>query len=153
MTVHGMHREESVDIDASPDAVYALVSSLERMGEWSPENRGGEWLDGGSGNTGDRFLGTNRIGDFEWQVEATVTAAERGTRFSFHTGPGDAPLVHWTYDIAPGARGCTLTETWDVEKLPATLESRTTEQLAQRAEAVAEGMRQTLAGIKSAAEG
>jgi hypothetical protein len=37
MTVHGMHREASIEINASPDAVYALVSDLPRMGEWSPE--------------------------------------------------------------------------------------------------------------------
>jgi len=38
MTVHGMHREASMDINASQEAVYALVSDLPRMGEWSPEN-------------------------------------------------------------------------------------------------------------------
>jgi len=43
MTVHGMHREASIEIHASPEAVYALVSDLPRMGEWSPENIGGEW--------------------------------------------------------------------------------------------------------------
>ena len=43
MTVHGMHREASIEINASPEAVYDLVSDLPRMGEWSPENIGGEW--------------------------------------------------------------------------------------------------------------
>jgi polyketide cyclase/dehydrase/lipid transport protein len=43
MTVHGMHREASIEIHASPEAVYDLVSDLPRMGEWSPENIGGEW--------------------------------------------------------------------------------------------------------------
>jgi len=38
MTVHGMHREASMDINAPQEAVYALVSDLPRMGEWSPEN-------------------------------------------------------------------------------------------------------------------
>jgi hypothetical protein len=37
MTVHGMHREASIEIQTSPDAVYDLVSDLPRMGEWSPE--------------------------------------------------------------------------------------------------------------------
>ena len=46
MTVHGMHREASIDIQASPEAVYDLISDLPRMGEWSPENIGGEWQDG-----------------------------------------------------------------------------------------------------------
>ena len=34
MTVYGMHREASIDIQASPEAVYDLVSDLPRMGEW-----------------------------------------------------------------------------------------------------------------------
>ena len=38
MTVNGMHREASIEIQASPDAIYDLVSNLPRMGEWSPEN-------------------------------------------------------------------------------------------------------------------
>jgi len=36
MTVHGMHREASIEIQASPEAVYDLVADLPRMGEWSP---------------------------------------------------------------------------------------------------------------------
>ena len=60
MTVHGMHREASIEIHASPEAVYDLVSDLPRMGEWSPENIGGEWQDGGSGQVGDRYIGHNR---------------------------------------------------------------------------------------------
>jgi hypothetical protein len=47
MTVHGLHREASLDIHASPEAVYDLVSDLPRMGEWSPENIGGEWQNSG----------------------------------------------------------------------------------------------------------
>ena len=60
MTVHGMHREASIEIHTSPEAVYDLVSDLPRMGEWSPENIGGEWQGGGSGNVGDRYIGHNR---------------------------------------------------------------------------------------------
>ena len=32
MTVHGMHREASIEINASPEAVYDLVADLPRMG-------------------------------------------------------------------------------------------------------------------------
>ena len=31
------YHDSSIDIDASPEAVYALVSDITRMGEWSPE--------------------------------------------------------------------------------------------------------------------
>ena len=63
MGVLGMHREASLEINAAPETVYDLVSNLARMGEWSPENIGGEWQGGGSGKAGDRFLGHNRAGE------------------------------------------------------------------------------------------
>ncbi|MBJ7509613.1 MAG: SRPBCC family protein, partial [Ilumatobacteraceae bacterium] len=34
----------SKEVNATPQAVWALVSDLPRMGEWSPENQGGEWV-------------------------------------------------------------------------------------------------------------
>jgi hypothetical protein len=34
MAVHGMHREASIEMNASPEAVYDLDRSP-RMGEWS----------------------------------------------------------------------------------------------------------------------
>lgn len=33
--------EASIDIAAPPEAVYAMVSDITRMGEWSPEAVGG----------------------------------------------------------------------------------------------------------------
>src|SRR5262245_39585341 len=63
MTVHGMHREASIEINASPEAVYDLVSDLPRMGEWSPENIGGEWQGDSTGKVGDRYIGHNRTAE------------------------------------------------------------------------------------------
>ena len=146
-----MYHEESIQIDASAEAVYDLVSDLTRMGEWSPETRGGEWLDGGSGAVGDRFEGHNKIGEREWSVVAVVTKAERGSEFQFVTGDPADPYVRWTYRVA-GSNPTQLTEIWSVEKLPPTLEALNTEQLAGRARQVRSGMNQTVTGIKATAE-
>src|SRR4029450_9532737 len=62
MTVHGMHREASIEIQASPEAVYDLVSNLPRMGEWSPEHIGGEWDRGARGSVGGVILGQGGAG-------------------------------------------------------------------------------------------
>ncbi len=152
MTVEGMYHEESIEIGAAAESVYDLVSDLSRMGEWSPENRGGEWLDGGEGVVGDRFEGHNKIGEREWSVVAQITSAERGREFQFVTGDPESPFVRWSYRMA-GSGPVTLTEVWDVEQLPPTLASMTPEQLAGRAAAVRKAMEQTLAGIKATAEG
>lgn len=155
MTVHDMHLEETIDIAAPPSVVYALVSDLPRMGEWSPENRGGRWAEGCSGAVGDLFHGDNQIGDRAWTVECEITAADQGVMFQFITGAGadDGPYVRWTYSLAPNGDGGTiLTEIWDVEQLPPTLRSLTEEQLAGRKAAVGSGMQSTVAGIKATAE-
>ena len=105
MTVHDMHLEISKDIDASPDAVYALVADLGRMGDWSTENIGGEWTSGEPGKVGSRFLGTNRIKSFEWSVPVEVTIADPGQCFEFVAAPDDGPFVRWTYQIEPSEAG------------------------------------------------
>ena len=37
------------EIDASAETVWAMVSDVTRMGEWSPETDGGAWLGGATG--------------------------------------------------------------------------------------------------------
>ncbi len=38
--------EASVTIAAAPERVWALVTDITRMGEWSPESTGGRWTRG-----------------------------------------------------------------------------------------------------------
>jgi hypothetical protein len=153
MTVHGMHREASIEINASPKAVYDLVSDLPRMGEWSPENIGGEWQDGGSGQVGDRYIGHNRAGARAWSVPVLVTVADRGRCFAFVTRPDEGPYVRWTYRLEPSGAGTRVTEIWDVEQLPPALQSFTQEQLDERSRHTAAALATTLAAIKATAEG
>lgn len=153
MTVHGMHREVSILIDADPSSVYDLVSDLPRMGEWSPENDGGEWLDGGRGAVGDRFIGVNRRADYEWSVLCQVTAARRGEIFEWVTRPDIGPCVRWRYELTASGDGTLVTEIWDVEQLPPSLQSRTQEQLDERSANVEAGMRTTLERMKAHLEG
>ncbi len=155
MTVHGMQHETSVEIAASPQAVYALVSDVPRMGEWSPENVGADWTNGTPGAEGSTFEGHNRIGEREWSVPCTVTVAQAPECFEWVTRPEDpqGPYVRWTYRMAPNdAGGTSLTEVWDVLSLPPTLQPLSAEQLAARADVVRAGMAATLEAIKAAAE-
>lgn len=149
MTVHGMHRQAWVDIEAAPAAVYALVADLPRMGEWSPENDGGEWQGEPTGGAGDRFVGHNRVGDREWSVLCEITVADPPKKYEWVTRPDIGPCVRWTYCFEPTKTGTRVTETWDVMQLPPSLVGRTQEQLDQRAEAVERGMVTTLHNMKA----
>jgi len=61
------------EIAATPERVWALVTDLPRMGEWSPENRGGEWIKGATGAAvGAQFKGKNQNGKKNWSAEVTI---------------------------------------------------------------------------------
>lgn len=143
----------SIEINASPEAVYALVSSIERMGEWSPETVGGRWLDGGTGQVGDRFEGENRSGEREWTRECEVAQADPGRRFTFVVGGVEANCTWWSYELEPAGNGTKLTERWwIVNKTPA-LQQATEEQFAARVDLTRSMLPTTLEAMKQTAEG
>jgi hypothetical protein len=105
--------EVSIDIDATPESVYALVSDLPSMGRWSPECYRCEWLGGATAAApGVRFVGRNKIGARRWSTTGTVVVADPGRELTFdvHTVLG-LPVSRWSYHITPRADGgVTLTE-------------------------------------------
>lgn len=105
----------STRIAASADTIYALVSDLTRMGEWSPEATGGRWMGGATGPAkGAKFKGTNDSGKKTWSVVSTVTDATAPTRFEFANVLGPKTFAVWSYEITPvdGGGACEVTETW-----------------------------------------
>jgi len=104
----------SADLAADAGAVWAIVTDLPRMGELSPENIGGEWVDGATGPAlGARFRGTNRNGERQWWTKVRVVAYEPGRRFAFDVRtPFGVRVSRWEYVVTPTATGCRLTENW-----------------------------------------
>lgn len=100
-------------IEAPAEEVYDLVSDVVRMGEWSPENDGGKWLDGASAPAvGARFRGSNRRGWRRWSTTCTVVAADPGRTFAFEVVAGPVPVSRWAYDFRSDGDGTIVTETW-----------------------------------------
>jgi len=103
--------QASIDIDASPEAVYALVSDLPAMGRWSPECYRCTWQGGATGAApGAKFKGYNRIGQRRWSTQGTVVTAEPGSELTFDVHSLGLPVSRWSYRITPRDGGCTLTE-------------------------------------------
>jgi uncharacterized protein YndB with AHSA1/START domain len=99
------------EIAAPAEQVWAMVSDVTRMGEWSPENCGAAWRGGATGPTpGAKFKGRNRNGGRAWTTTAAVVDAVPGRRFSFRVGVGPLPVAIWAYDFEPTATGCLVTE-------------------------------------------
>ncbi|MFC4149904.1 SRPBCC family protein [Micromonospora mangrovi] len=91
-------------VAAPPERVYALLSDITRMGEWSPETYAARWREPGR-----RFTGSNRIGRFyRWRMTATVTEAAPGRAFAFTTAwPSSSS---WRYALEPVDGGTRITE-------------------------------------------
>ncbi|MEV0001525.1 SRPBCC family protein [Micromonospora sp. NPDC050980] len=91
-------------VPAAPERVYALISDITRMGEWSPETYAARWIEHGR-----RFTGRNRIGRlYRWRMGATVTEATPGRAFAFTT---DWPSSSsWRYQLEEVDGGTRITE-------------------------------------------
>lgn len=111
--------EISRDIAASPEAVYAAISDVTRMGEWSEECHTCEWHDGVGGPVvGATFDGHNRNGDHEWTTQGKVIEADPGRAFAFECSMYDFHYATWGYRIEPTEAGCRVTE-WSEDLRPA----------------------------------
>ena len=105
-------------IAASPEAVYAAISDVTRMGEWSEECHTCEWQEGSDRPVvGAKFVGHNRNGEHEWTTQATIVEAEPGRSFVFQCSMFDFHFSTWGYRIEPSGTGSTVTE-WSEDLRP-----------------------------------
>lgn len=100
----------TVDIDAPPERIWAMIADITAMGRWSPITPTAAWIPPADGPAvGARFTGTNRLPIVRrWTSTCTVTAAEAGRWFAFAVGndPAD-PNTTWTYQLTPTVTGAT----------------------------------------------
>ncbi|GAA3384036.1 SRPBCC family protein [Cryptosporangium minutisporangium] len=98
----------STVVRRAPEEVYALVTDVTRIPEWSPECVRCEWLDE------HRFKGWNRRALARWSTVATVVNREPDREFSFVVRLGWREFTEWTYRTDPGPEPDTtqLTETF-----------------------------------------
>jgi len=146
---------ESITVEASPEALYDLVSDVTRTGSWSPVCKSCWWdEDGQAGQVDAWFTGRNELPNRTWETRSQVVVAERGREFAWVVG---GRFVRWSFSMAPAGTGTTLTESW--EFLPdgiAMFEERFGDeaeaQIADRTQQALDGIPQTLAAIKRIAE-
>jgi len=151
----------TVEIAAPAATVWAICTDLTRFGEWSPENRGGRWLDGAAGpSLGARFEGVQEHpARGRWETVCEVTAFEPLRRFEWRLGDAGHPGAVWSFDLAPAAAGTTLTESVRMGPGPsgitdaiAALPDKEERIIERRLAEYRAGMTAVLEGIKAAAE-
>ncbi|MEO9180365.1 MAG: SRPBCC family protein [Acidimicrobiales bacterium] len=110
--------EVLLHIAASPEQIYAAISDVTRMGDWSEECYSCEWHEGFDGPVvGATFDGQNRYGDHQWTTQGKVSEAEPGRAFTFECSMMGFHYSTWGYRIEPVKTGCRVTE-WSVDLRP-----------------------------------
>jgi hypothetical protein len=144
----------SVEVGAPPERVWDLLADLPGMGRLSPENAGGKWVDGAAGPAvGARFRGVNRSGLRRWSTLVQVTECARPHAFAFDVTSLGLAVSSWAYAVAPGATGCTVTETWtDRRGRIMTALGFLVSGIRDRSAFTATSIEHTLAALKSTAE-
>ncbi|MBJ8345730.1 SRPBCC family protein [Antrihabitans sp. YC2-6] len=142
--------EVSVDIAASPEQVWAVVSDLRRMPEFSPQCRKMFVL--GSLRVGARTININRNGRIFYLTASKIIRVEPNTAIAWQ-----ADKAVWSYVLEPTVGGTRLIERRDLAK-PVTGISKAGLPLVfgsavDRDAVLTDGMRTTLGRIKAAVEG
>jgi hypothetical protein len=145
---------DSINVAASPQDLYALVSDVTRMGEWSPICRACWWDEGAGPEVGAWFTGRNETPDRTWETRSQVVAADPGRKFAWEVNNG---WVYWGYTLEPEGDGTRLTESWEfLPKGLAGFRERFGDQadaeIDKRRDAARDGIPATIAAIKRTAE-
>jgi uncharacterized protein YndB with AHSA1/START domain len=112
-------------IHQPPDAVWAVVADVTRVGEWSGECRGCTWVDGASGPVaGARFVGRNRRGGLRWRRLNEIVVADAPRLLVWRTVPHGVyrDSVEWRLTLRADQRGTRVTEFYRIDHIPRCME-------------------------------
>lgn len=100
--------EKSIEIAASPDEVWTVVSDLRRMSEWSPQ------VDSTRLSTGHervclgaRVTNRNVQGELAWITHAEVVRFDPGHEIAFRI---EENWSVWSFTVSPSPTGTVLTQ-------------------------------------------
>lgn len=147
--------EDAIDIEASPARVWALVSDLRRMSQWSPQVDSVRLRDGFDRvRLGAELTHLNHEGELRWKTHSAVVRFEPEQEVAFRIEENG---VVWSFRLAPGPAGGTrLSQRRETPDGISDYSLDLTERHLGGQQAftliLRAGMRQTLERIKAAAE-
>lgn len=143
--------QAQIDIDAPPAKVWALISDLRRMPEWSPQCR---WMRPlGPLRRGTRTLNINRRNLLFWPTTSTIVEVIPEKKLAFRI---DANRSIWSYELETTGAGTRVIESRHAENGVSAFSSMTQNALlggtGEFERELIDGMNTSLAKIKAAAE-
>jgi hypothetical protein len=110
--------EVSRHIEATPEALYSLISDVTRTPELTSDIVRCTWIKGATGpGVGARFKAINKAGRGpNWSNNPIVTVAEPDREFGWARTEPFAGTVAWRYTFTPDGSGTRVTESYEVTK-------------------------------------
>jgi uncharacterized protein YndB with AHSA1/START domain len=143
--------QAQIDIDAPVAKVWALVSDLSRMPQWSPQCRLMKAL--GPVRQGTRTINLNRRNRMFWPTTSTVTEVIPEKKLAFRV---NANNTIWSYELQATDAGTRVVETRHAENGVKPLSNMTVNALFGGVPGfereLVDGMNETLSRIKATAE-
>lgn len=148
---HPLPISVSIDVAATPEAVWSAVSDVARMSEWSPECRKIFVLGSPKSGVGTRMVGINKRGFAVWPTLSKVVRFEPLQAVAWKVRESGAT---WTYELEPSVAGTRLTGRRDLAEFTAAtrLFAPVIGGAAGHDEELAEGIRSTLERIRASVE-
>ncbi len=145
--------EQTIDVEAPVSRVWALVSDLPRLAEWSPQVVRTHLRGGRPVRLGTRMINLNRRGLLVWPTQAKVVRLEPERVVAFKIRENQST---WSFTLEPTASGTRIVQRREAPDGISALSLRLTDRVlgGQRTfqDELREGMRQTLTRIKAEAE-
>ncbi len=145
--------QAQIDIDAPVTKVWALVSDLNRMPQWSPQCRVMKAL-GGPLRQGSRTINLNRRKFLFWPTTSRITEFIPDKKLAFRVNQNGTV---WSYELEPTTTGTRLTESRHAENGVSAFSNMSVNALMGGVPSfereLVDGMNQSLSRIKAAAEG
>jgi len=105
---------------ATPEQVWAIISDVTRIGDWSHECRAAEWL----GETrraapGARFRGGNTVGRMSWSRQCEIVVADAPHLLTWRTVPTRlyTDQTEWRITIDSDGDVTTIVQSFEVLRL------------------------------------
>ena len=144
--------QAQIDINAPVAKVWALVSDLNRMPQWSPQCRLMKSL--GPLRQGTRTINLNRRKFLVWPTTSTITEVIPEKKMAFRV---NANNTVWSYELEPTDTGTRLVESRHAENGVKPISNMSINAVMGGVPSfereLVDGMNATLARIKTAAEG
>jgi uncharacterized protein YndB with AHSA1/START domain len=143
--------QAQIDIEAPVAKVWALVSDLSRMPQWSPQCRLMKSL--GPLRQGTRTINLNRRNNMFWPTTCVVTEVIPEQKVAFRVNQNG---TIWSYELEPTAAGTRLVETRHAENGVKALSNMSVNAMfggvPNFERELVDGMNASLSRIKAAAE-